>query len=308
MNRSENQAKGATCLFLASLIWGTAFVAQRVGMDYVGPLTFNAVRSLIGAAALIPVIFLLHALRRARGETVQKRMTPQEWKQLLKGGSVCGVFLCIASNLQQAGIAYTTVGKAGFITALYIVVVPVLSVFLGKKPGLKIWISVAAAVTGLYLLCMTEKLTIGKGDLMELGCALAFAFQILAVDHYSRIFEGAMLSCVQFCVSGGISAVLMLFTEEVRFSALRAAVVPLLYTGVLSCGVAYTLQIIGQRELKPTLASLIMSFEAVISAIAGWLILGQSLTVRELAGCAVMFAAILLAQMPDRIKTAGTAA
>ena len=302
MNNSGNQAKGVTCLFLASLIWGTAFVAQRVGMDYVGPLTFNAVRSLIGAAVLIPVIFLLRVIRRRGGEAADTVMNSGDWKNLLKGGCVCGVFLCIASNLQQVGIKYTTVGKAGFITALYIVAVPFLGIFLGKKAGLKIWISVAAAVVGLYLLCMTERLTIGKGDLLELGCALAFAFQILAVDHYSRITDGAMLSCAEFSVSGGLSAVLMLFTEEVNPAALRLAIIPLLYTGVLSCGVAYTLQILGQRELKPALASLIMSFEAVISAIAGWLILGQQLSIKELAGCAVMFAAILLAQMPERAE------
>ena len=320
MKNDGNQTKGVTCLFLASLIWGTAFVAQRVGMDYVGPFTFNAVRSLIGAAALIPVIFLLRSIRR-RGRTqsgsqsglqadaaivrpAPDRMSAQEWKNLLQGGALSGIFLCAASNLQQAGIQYTTVGKAGFITALYIVGVPILGMLLGKKVGWRIWISVAAAVVGLYLLCMTEKLTINRGDLMELGCAAAFAVQILAVDRYSHLTEGAMLSCVQFFVSGSISAVLMLLTEEVNLQALWQARIPILYAGVLSCGVAYTLQILGQRELRPALASLIMSFEAVISAIAGWLLLGQRLSTKEIAGCVVMFAAILLAQMPDRIGTA----
>ena len=302
MNENQNQAKGVTCLFLAALIWGVAFVAQSVGMEYIGPFTFNAVRSLIGAIVLIPVIFLFRRGREVKteGEVQQSRMTAGDWKVLIKGGLVCGVFLCIASNLQQVGLQYTSVGKAGFITALYIVGVPVFGIFLGKKAGLRIWISVGIAVVGLYLLCINEKMTINGGDLLELACAAAFAFQIMAVDHYSRLTNGTMLACAEFCVSGLLTLIPMFLTENVEWSGLWAARIPLLYAGVMSCGVAYTLQIIGQKELKPELAALIMSFEAVISLIAGWLLLGQHLTAKELVGCVIMFAAILLAQMPER--------
>ena len=305
--RSGNQVKGVFCLSLAALIWGGAFVAQRVGLDYMGPFGLNAVRNLIGAAVLLPVIAVMKKSSGKRSGAdrisslsstdIDPELRRAGRKNLLKGGLVCGTLLCIAGNFQQVGLKYTTVGKAGFITALYIVAVPILGLAAGKKTSIRIWISVAAAVTGLYLLCITECLTIGGGDLLELICAIAFAFQILAVDHYSRITDGTMLACAEFAVCGVLTLIPMLLTETLTPEMIWQARIPLLYAGVLSSGVAYTMQIIGQKELRPTIASLIMSLEAVISALAGWLILGQRLSPRELCGCAIMFAAIILAQI-----------
>ena len=274
-------------LFAASLIWGAAFVAQRVGMEYLGPFAFNAIRNLLGGLVLTPLAFFV---KRLPSSGTGRR-------ELLLGGAVCGFFLCIASNLQQIGIKYTTVGKAGFITAMYIVLVPVLGIFMHRKAGIRLWISVVLAVAGLYLLCMTESLTISRGDGYVLLCALAFAFQILSVDHFAGRTDAVQLACLEFWVCGLLSLIPMSLTENPTFSQIRAAGIPIGYAGILSCGVAYTLQIAGQRELNPALASLIMSFESVISALAGWAILHQTLSVKELAGCVVMFAAILLAQL-----------
>ncbi len=320
-----NQLRGSLMLFGAAFIWGFAFVAQRIGMDHVGPFTFNAVRNLIGAAVLVPCIAIIKQVQKKQaggnGNTQAPDLQEQDkhaagtgsitengaWlnadrKMLLQGGLVTGFFLCIASNLQQAGIKYTSVGKAGFITALYIVLVPLLGIFLKKRIGWKVWASVGLAIIGLYLLCMSEELTIGKGDILMLLCALAFAFQILSIDHYAQKTDVVMLACLEFLVCGLLTTVLMFLFEKPTVNAIIRAGIPILYAGVLSCGVAYTLQIIGQKDLPPTIASLIMSLESVISALAGWLILHQSLSVKELSGCVIMFAAIILAQLPSKEK------
>ena len=219
---------------------------------------------------------------------------------LLAGGICCGLALFVASNLQQIGIQYTTVGKAGFITALYIVMVPVFGIFLKKRAGIRVWVSVALAVAGLYLLCITDRLALGKGDILVLLCAVVFAVHILVVDHFSAKTDGVRMSCIQFLVCGLLSGVCMLLTEHPEMRLILQAWQPILYAGVFSCGVGYTLQIIGQKGTDPTVASLILSLESVASVLAGWLLLGQRLSVRELGGCALMFAAILLAQMPER--------
>ena len=273
-------------LLLTATIWGVAFVAQSVSMDYVGPFTFNAVRCLIGGVVLLPCIAILNKFNRKNGvecmedETGKEvKSSPQSQKTLVIGGIACGVLLCVASNLQQFGIMYTSVGKAGFITAMYIVIVPVLGIFLRKKVGAKIWCGVGIAVVGLYLLCMTESgFSIQKGDLLLMLCALVFSMHILVID------------------------VGMFLTEHPQMSDILAAWMPILYAGVMSCGVAYTLQIVGQKGMNPTVASLILSMESVISVIAGWLILHQTLSTKELMGCVLMFAAIILVQLPDRAK------
>lgn len=301
-DKTRNSLTGSLQLLLAALIWGTAFVAQSVGMDHVGPFTFNAVRNLIGALFLVPFILILNRVRR-RGE--QKAADAAERKQALTGGLVCGLFLCIAGNLQQFGIRETTVGKAGFITALYIVMVPLLGVFIGKKVRLNLWISVALSLIGMYLLCITEKLTIGRGDIFVLGSALGFAFQILSVDHYAARIDGILLACLEYFFCSIFTFVLMFAFETPRMADILAAAGPILYTGIFSCGIAYTLQILGQSRVDPTLASLIMSLEAVISALSGWLILGQKLSPRELIGAVIMFAAVILAQFPLERKNAG---
>lgn len=295
----KTQLRNSLLLLLAAVIWGVAFVAQSVGMDYVGPFTFNAVRSLIGGIVLIPCIFILGKMN---GEKEVKLLpeNPDERKNLLLGGTLCGLFLCAASNMQQMGIMYTTVGKAGFITACYIVLVPIFGMFLGKKTGISVWFSVVLAVIGLYLLCMTDSLTFGKGDLFVLGCAVLFSGHILVIDHFTALADGVRMSCIQFLVSGMISSVLMFLFENPTFNAIWDAKFPILYAGVLSCGVAYTLQIVGQKDMNPTVASLILSLESCISVLAGWLLLQQKLSARELIGCAVMFGAILTAQLPER--------
>ena len=297
-------------LLLTATIWGVAFVAQSVGMDYVGPFTFNAVRCLIGGVVLLPCIAILNKFNRKNGvecmegETGKEvKSSPQSQKTLVIGGIACGVFLCIASNLQQFGIMYTSVGKAGFITAMYIVVVPVLGIFLRKKVGAKIWCGVGIAVVGLYLLCVTESgFSIQKGDLLLMLCALVFSMHILVIDYFSPKVDGVKMSCIQFFTCGILSGVGMFLTEHPQMSDILAAWMPILYAGVMSCGVAYTLQIVGQKGMNPTVASLILSMESVISVIAGWLILHQTLSTKELMGCVLMFAAIILVQLPDRAK------
>ena len=295
----REQLRKSGLLLLAAVIWGVAFVAQSVGMEYVGPFTFNAVRSLIGAVVLVPCVFFLDKINGKK----ERSFLPKEKKErnlLLTGGIFCGIFLCAASNMQQIGILYTTVGKAGFITACYIVLVPIISIFFGKKTRMTIWLSVLLAVAGLYLLCMTDSLSFNKGDLFVLLCALLFAGHILVIDHFASAVDGVRMSCIQFFVSGILSSVLMFTFETLSLRSIWAAKLPILYAGVLSCGVAYTLQIVGQKNMNPTVASLILSLESCISVLAGWLILSQKLSGRELLGCVVMFGAIILAQLPEK--------
>lgn len=294
--------RSSLLLLLTATIWGVAFVAQSVGMDYVGPFTFNCIRCILGGVVLIPCIFMLDGIRRkghGPGEAERKLYT---WKQkeLFAGGVCCGAALFVASSLQQFGIKYTTVGKAGFITALYIVIVPLIGIFLRKTAGIKIWVSVALAVAGLYLLCMTGGLSLGAGDLLVLLCAAAFSVHIMIVDYFSPRVDGVRMSCIQFFVCGILSGVGMALTEQPQMGLILQAWMPIGYAGIFSCGVAYTLQIVGQKGMNPTVASLIMSMESVVSVLAGWVLLGQTLSLRELSGCVLMFAAIILAQMPER--------
>lgn len=286
---------GSAQLFLASLIWGFAFVAQRVGMDFVEPFTFNGIRNIVGAVVLIPFVYLMG--RKADDPSNPSVKHFHLSRETVIGGCVTGVLLCIASNLQQVGIMYTTVGKAGFITAMYIIMVPILGVFIGKHLRLRIWVSVALAVVGMYLLCMTERLVLSKGDAIVLACALAFSFQIMAVDYFADKVDGVAMACIQFMVCGILSLICMAVTEHPQLEQIWAARIPILYAGMLSTGVAYTFQILGQKKLQPTVASLIMSLESVISALAGWLLLHQILTGKELFGAVLMFAAIILAQL-----------
>lgn len=285
-------------LFLAAVIWGVAFVAQSVGMEYVGPFTFSCVRSIIGGLVLIPVIWFMNGKKKETPRTEEERRTAR--KNLLLGGTLCGLCLFAASNFQQFGIQYTTAGKAGFITACYIVLVPVFSIFLGKKCARTVWLSVALAVAGLYLLCIAGDFTIGRGDILVFVCAVLFSVHILVIDHFSPLADGVKLSCIQFFVCGILSGVGMFLTEEPHLADILAAWMPIFYAGAMSCGVAYTLQIVGQKDMNPTVASLILSLESCVSVLAGWLILGQALTGRELLGCVAMFGAIILAQLPER--------
>ena len=285
-------------LALTAFIWGTAFVAQSVGMDYLGPFTFNGVRSLIGGAALLPCIWLF---QKGKGKATEKPSRGAR-KELIAGGIACGLLLFAASSLQQIGIQYTTAGKAGFITAFYIVIVPVLGIFLHKKISGKVWGAVAIALAGLYFLCITEKFAVGKGDILIFLCALVFSIHILVIDYFSPKVDGVKMSCIQFFVCGIVSLPPMFFTETPKIGAIVEGWAPLLYAGVLSCGVAYTLQIIGQKNVNPAVASLILSLESCFSVLAGWMVLGEKLSMRESVGCVLMFGAIILAQLPDRKK------
>ena len=304
----KTQIRNSLLLLLTATIWGTAFVAQSVGMEYVEAFTFTFARSIVGGIVLIPCIWFLRWLKGREKKTScdvtcakRPHITKIEWI----GGICCGLALCAASNFQQIGIAYTTVGKAGFITALYVVIVPIMGLFFKKRVSFVVWICVVLSVIGLYLLCMTEgSLTLAYGDLLVLICAVLFSLHIMVIDHFSPQGDGVVMSCIQFFVCGIVSGIIMLFVETPSLENIMAAAMPILYAGVLSSGVAYTLQIVGQKDMNPTVASLILCLESVVSALAGWLILHEALTTRELLGCVLMFAAIVLAQvpMPERKK------
>lgn len=295
---NQNTIKHSLLLLLTAAIWGFAFVAQSVGMDYVKPFTFTTARSLIGGVVLLPVIFYRG---HAAGQSGRQRRLC--WKAALPGGIICGILLCIATNLQQIGIQYTTVGKSGFITAMYIVLVPIIGIFFRKKTSARIWISILLSVCGLYFLCMTDGIThLQRGDLYTLCCALIFSLQILAVDHYAPIADNAILACIEFFTCGICSLIPMFLLEQPRIHLILAAWLPILYAGILSNGVAYTLQFFAQRGLPASTASLLMSTESVFSLLAGFLILHQMLNGRELAGCVLMFAAIILVQIKGKEK------
>ena len=295
----KKELKGTAMLLLTAFIWGIAFVAQSDGMNYVGPFTFNCVRMVIGGLVLIPCIFILE---RMKGSRTEKKVERTNKKYMFIGGILCGIALGAAAALQQIGIQYTTVGKAGFIPAMYIIIVPVLGIFFRRKAGVRVWISVIIAVAGLYLLCMSGSLKLGRGDLLVLLCALVFSVHILLIDYFSPKTDGVKMSCIQFLTAGLISAVPMLLFEKPAVSDITAAWLPILYAGVLSCGVAYTFQVIAQKDADPTVASLVLSLESVFSVLAGWVILGQVLSGREILGCVLMFAAIILAQLPSVSK------
>ncbi len=288
---------------LAAMIWGTAFVAQSVCTDYVPPFAFNAIRSLIAFVLLIPVSRIFDAAARRSGKQPERT----DRRALILGGVCTGTFLAIASNLQQAGLADTSAGKAGFITALYVVLVPVLGVFLKKRASGQTWVSVLIAVAGLYLLCIRagEGFQLQTSDIYLLLCALFFACQIMSIDHFGASLDGIKLSCVQFLVAGVISAVLSLLFETVLWENLVRCIWPILYVAVFSSCVAYTLQILAQKDSDPTVVTLLLSLESVFSVLAGALILHDRLSGREYLGCVLMFLAVVLAQVPLKRRKNG---
>lgn len=314
-----SQLKGSLILFCASLIWGTAFVAQSIGAEYVGGLTFSSIRSFIGAIFLIPVAIIVEKIshRKDAKDSAQPEDLTQSSKSSenpasslsykigpvtkaeLKGGLISGTALAAATIFQQFGIGNTTVAKAGFLTALYVILVPILGLFLGRKVRPYIWFCAILSLTGLYFLCLAGKSGVGftPGDIQVLICAFLFAIQILTIDYWSMRCRGVVLSCLMFFVVAIESGILMLIFERPTLSDILAAGPSLLYVGVFSSGIAYTLQIIGQRNLNPALASLLMCLESVISAISGWIILGQAMTGREIFGGSLMFLSIVLAQI-----------
>ena len=294
MSHSEHKGHGigAVMLLSASLIWGVAFVAQSAGMQYVGPYTFTAVRSVLAAIGLGILIIVL--------DRTNMKSKNNDKKVLWRAGIILGVVMTIASNLQQIGLVTTSAGKAGFITSLYIVLVPVFGLFLKRHPHPMLWVSVLIALVGLYFLSIRGDFSMSQGDLLVLASAVAFTFQILLVDHYSPKVDIIRLNCIQFSVMAILSFVPMMVLEQPKIGAISDAWLPIVYAGLFSgCG-AYTLQMLGQRRVEPTTASLLLSPENVFSALAGWVILGQKLTARELLGCALVFIAIISSQLPWR--------
>lgn len=316
---SRFKIKQSLLLLLAASIWGVAFVAQSEGMKNVGPLTFNGVRNIIGAAVLVPVIILLSKRNNsvktsdvgAGGRVLSKFITKKN--VLIIGGICCGVVYCVASTLQQIAIKDTDVGKAGFITAMYIVMVPIISVLFKKKSPIWVYFSVILAFVGFFVMCMNFTVGfngmiptlagdfgIGKPEILLIISAFCFSLHILVIDYFSPKTDGVKLSCLQFLVCGIINGTMMFIFENPTIGNITKAGLPILYAGVMSCGIAYTLQIVGQKGMNPTVASLILSLESVVSIIAGWLLLGEKLSEKELIGCAIIFVATIIAQIPGK--------
>ena len=301
----HKQLRTNAILLLVALIWGMAFVAQQQGMEHVQPFTFAAVRFFIGALALLPCIWFL---RRSAAPAPQRTPVPSPKaarKSLLLGGLGCGIPLGIASAVQQIALLHAPAGKIGFLTTLYILFVPLLGLFFRRRVSLQIWVGVVLALGGMYLLCIQEGFTLSKGDGLGILCGLTFAVQILCVSHFSPRYDGLQLSCAQFVVAGLLNLVLMFLFENPRLEGILSAALPLLYTGILSSSVGYTLQIIAQKDAQPAVASLLMSLESVFSVVGGWIILHQRLTPREIAGCLLMLTATLLAQIPLPFRKRG---
>ncbi len=282
-------------LLLTAFIWGNTFVAQSVGMRYVGPYTFLWTRSFIGAAALVPVIAVMDKYKKKNGTYIT--YTKDRFKTLVLGGLCCGLALCIASALQQVGMQYTSVGNAGFITSMYMVLVPIFSIFLGKKVKAKIWVCVAVAAVGMYFLSVSDNFAISKGDMIIAVCAVFFAVQIMVIDYFSPRVEGVKMSLIQFLVTGVLSLIPAVILEGLNWSGIASAIIPILCAGVLSSGVAYTLQIVAQKYAEPTVATLFMSLESVFALLGGIVILKEIPTLRESLGCVLVFVAVLMSQI-----------
>ena len=300
----HNQVRQVVFPILAAFIWGTAFVAQDMCADSIGTFTFNATRYFIAVLALLVVILIKDGLAKDKPSLspIQKKAAN---KQLWLGGLCCGTALAVASNFQQAGmVAGTDSGKAGFLTALYVVLVPLFGLFFKRKVNLSTWIAVVLSVVALYLLCIKGEFSLAPGDLLILVCAVCFAVHILVIDHFTAYCDGVKLSCIQFLFAGIISAICMFIFETVDFTAIWSCTLPLLYVGIFSCGVGYTLQILAQKDSNPTVVTILLSLESVFAVIAGAIILKQQMSVREYIGCAVMFAAVILAQIEFPSKKA----
>lgn len=288
--------RGYILLLIAAFIWGSAFVAQSDGMKYVEPFTYGAIRTLIGSLVLIPVI----AVFRLKNRNNTKETKCYSNKNTVIGGIVCGFVLFAASSLQQIGITDSTAGKAGFITALYVVIVPLIGIVIGNKIKPVMWLFIAMAIAGFWMLCIKDGFSVALGDWLILGCAVFFAIHIMVIDYFTeKQTNGIEMACVQFLVAGMLMLICMFIFEKPEINAILDAKISILYAGVMSSGVAYTFQILGQKNTKPVIATLIMSLESVFAALSGWLILGEVLSFKELAGCVLVIVAVVLAQLAD---------
>ncbi len=297
-------------LLFTALIWGSSFVAQKSGMDYIEPFTFNGIRMVIGGLVLIPFILLMDRKKARDGaaEPMSDEEKAKARKKIIAGGICCGLAIFVASSLQQFGVSYTTAGKAGFITTLYVVIVPIISVLLRKRVRPIMWLCVVLGAVGLYLLCMTDdSFKLAFGDMLVLLCAVAFAVHIMVVDHFAAKLDGTKLSCIQFLTSGILGLIGMAIFESPDINAILDCWLPILYAGVLSCGLGYTFQVIAQKYAEPTVASLLMSLESVFAVISGAILLHETMSIRELTGCAVIFAAVIISQLPEKKKKEGKA-
>ncbi len=299
---NKQKLKGNLLLLLAAFVWGLSFIAQSKGVELISPVTFIGVRTMLGALVLVPVILITDADKRKKGIVING------WtKDLFISGILCGVLLFIATIIQTAGMIYTSPGKSGFITALYMVIVPFFSLFSGKKPSPAVWLSVAVAVAGLYLMCIDSSLSVNFGDILTLICAFVFSLHIITIDKFSPKVDGIKLSFMQFFVCGVLGLIYMFVFEEPEFKPIMDCWVSIGYAGIFSCGVGYTLQIVGQKYTDPTSASILMSLESVFATLStvilvalGWNLTGGQLEIREISGCVLMFAAILLVQLPEK--------
>lgn len=293
----NKKLKGNLILLFTAIIWGSGFVCQSIGMDHIGANTFMGLRTLLGALVLLPVIFVTDKAQNKQGKKENDRST------LLKGGLICGTILCLASTTQTIGIKYTTAANSGFITAMYIIFVPFLGLFFKKKIGIRTCIGALLAVAGLYMLSVAgTSFKINKGDLLTLLCALFFAFHIITVDYFSPKTDGVKLSCIQFFVCAALNLILMLIFEKPSVDIIKECWVAIVYSGIVSCGIGYTCQILGQKYTDPAPAAIIMSMESVFAAIGGFLILHESLGFVKIIGCVIMFAAIVIVQLPQKNK------
>lgn len=298
MIKMKKQLRGTAFLLLATIIWGSAFVSQSVGMDHIGPFTFQAFRCLLAVLGLLPVILIADHFKKDGKSFLSRWLDPKLWK----AGILCGIPLFLACNLQQVGLIDTDAGKSGFLTAMYIVIVPVIGIFLKRKPTVLIPISVALAVAGLYCLSCIGVTRISTGDLLTLACAFMFAAQIIFIDLIGTDVDALRLNAIQALVCSVLSALIMLFTEEPNWQSIAACGLPLAHAGFLSMGAAYSLQILGQHDLEPTTASLIMSLESVFAVLFGALILQETMSSWEVLGCVLVFAAVILSQIPIKTK------
>lgn len=294
----KNKLKGNLSILLATIIWGSTFVAQSIGMDHIGPFTFQATRCLLGGLVLLPIIAVADWFsNRGDGKNFFSRWhDPKLWK----AGILCGLPLFAAMNLQQMGIVDTNAGKSAFLTAMYIVFVPIIGIFLGQKPSKMIPVSVALGVAGLYCLSCVGVTSIAVGDLLLLGCAVAFAVQIILVDKIGSQVDSLRLNCICAFLCAGLSAIIMFFAEEPNWNSIKNCTGSIAYAGILSTGIAYSLQMIGQKHLETTTASLLMSTESVFAVLSGWLVLRERLTLWEGVGCILVSAAVVLSQLPDK--------
>lgn len=297
----QHRLKGNLMLLLTAFIWGTSFIAQSKGVELISAACFNGIRSILGGIVLLPLIAVLDFSKKKRGGKTRKSD-----KTLIIGGVLCGICLCLASTLQTWGMVYTSPGKSGFITALYMVMIPIVKFFMGEKPRPAVALAVLTAVAGLYLLCIDGEFEINKGDVITFVCAVVFTGHILLIDRYSPKTDGVKLACLQFLVCGIIDLVYVFFFEEFNFGLVFDCRAAIAYSGIMSCGIAYTLQIVGQRYTDPTSASILMSLESVFAALStvvlvsfGWKLTGGTLSIREMIGCALMFTAIMLVQLAD---------